>query len=112
MAQKVKWKLQKTYYGWRGELTLPPMIFRGKPAAIRVKAGARTRAGAIAKAAGIASQIADSPLLQAALPPGSAIAVKAISKLARAALKGKAGKVLKKLVGKGAKRLIKSLKFW
>jgi len=112
-ARALRWKVYKTYYGWRGVLYLPygtgtQMLKVTSPA----RKGKKGKAQAIKDAAGIASQIASNPLLQAALPPGTGIAVKAVGKLADAALKGKAGAVLKKLTGAGAKRLAKSLKFW
>ncbi len=110
---KIKWKLTRRGPDkWVGLIVLPSSgAGYGRGLNVRGPA-ATTKAGALAQAAGIANQIANNPLLAAAFPPGTGVAVKAISKLAIAAAKGKAGKILKKLTGKGAKRLVKALKFW
>ncbi len=79
---------------------------------MNVKAKGKTKAGAIQNAAQGALAIANNPLLQAVLPPGTGTAVKAVGLLAKAAKSGQAGKLLGKLKGPGAKRLAKALKFW
>jgi len=91
-------------------VTRPSYLRRTKPLAVR--ATSNTKAGALAHAAGIAQRIASNPLLQAALPPGSAQAIKAIDYLSKSAAAGKLASASKKIVGKGAKRLAKALKFW
>ena len=107
---KIKWKLKRRGPDkWVGTIVMPTM---GPGRGLAVSSAAGSKAQALAQAAGIASQIANNPLLQAALPPGTGLAVKAMGKLASSAAAGKAGKVLKKLTGKGAKRLVKALKFW
>lgn len=109
---RIKWKLKRRGPDlWVGTIVLPRGS--GLPGGLAVTGPqAKTKAGAILQAASIANQIASNPLLQAAFPPGTGVAVKAMGKLAAAAAKGKAGKLLKKLTGKGAKRLVKALKFW
>jgi hypothetical protein len=80
--------------------------------AIPVQAQGKTQQQALSNAAGLAESILDSPLLKAALPPGSGLAIEAI--------KGLAGskdikKALGKLTGEGAKRIggaLSKLKFW
>lgn len=110
---KIKWKIKRRGPDtWVGTIVLP----RGAGGMARglsvIGPVAATKADAISQAAAIANQIASNPLLQAAFPPGTGVAVKAIGRLAAAAAKGKAGRLLKKLTGKGAKRLVKALKFW
>jgi len=77
-----------------------------------VTAKGRTPAHAAMKAAALAQSMLKNPLFAAVAPPGSAAAVKALGLLARGFQSGDVQKVLKKFSGKGAKRLIKKLKFW
>ena len=128
---RVTWKIRKVgsgYEGWvilpfgvadlraaqRAGVAMPAQLAPGmRPLAI--KARADSGAGALASAAGFASGLMNNPLIQAALPPGSAAAVKAIQMLAKAGAAGKIAKVADKLIGPGAKRLgktLKKLKFW
>jgi len=88
----------------------PDLLRRTKP--IAVTARGPSKAHALAQAASVASRIANNPLLQAALPPGSSQAIKAIDYLSKSAAAGKLASASKKIVGKGAKRLAKALKFW
>lgn len=129
MTAVVRWKLRKTPAGYEGMVILPASLtaaaargqlpgraaervralhpsMRDKP--IAVKATATSAAGALAKAAGIAQKLAGNPLLQAIMPPGTGAAVSTIAKLAKSKA---AGKVMK-VIGPGAKRLAKALKFW
>lgn len=76
---------------------------------VAVKATHPTKEGALAKAADIASSIANNPIVSAVLPPGSGLAVKAVSGLAKAAASGHLEDVATKLIGPGAKRLASAL---
>lgn len=78
----------------------------------RVTARGKTPAHATMKAAALAQSMLKNPIFQAVAPPGSAAAVKAIGMLARGFQRGDVKRVLKKFTGKGAKRLVKKLKFW
>lgn len=114
----IRWSMRKLPNGeYEGMLTLVPVrdvgpgtIPRGKP--IKLKAQSKTKAGALLKASEVANQLVANPILQAAMPPGTGAAVKAVTALAQSAAAGKVGKVLKKLKGPGAKRIAKALKFW
>ena len=77
-----------------------------------VKAKGKTPADATMKAAALAQSMLKNPIFQAVAPPGSAAAVKAIGMLAHGFKSGRVQKVLKKFSGRGAKRLVKKLKFW
>ena len=110
--EKLKWKLVKVPGGWHGYITLPT---GGRGLTVRSltpKPGKRGKSAAIAEAGDLASAIADNPIISSLLPPGSGAAIKAASKLAKAVNVGKGVDVLKKMTGKGAKKLIKKLKFW
>jgi len=88
---------------------------RRRRRALAVKAKGRTPTGALLKAANLAAKLASNPVLSAVLPPGTGLAIKATQFLAKNALKGKLGKAMKLLRGKGAKRLgkaLKKFKFW
>ncbi len=109
--------------GYEAKVTIPSCIIApGEPGvrpmrtkAIAMKARGRTPTGALWKAASLANKLASNPILKSILPPGTSTAIKATRFLAKAALKGKLGKALKFVRGKGAKRLVKSLKkfkFW
>jgi len=96
--------------GYWGRIILPA----GK-AVVPIEVPGRTQAEAVSNAAGLASSLLKSPLLQAALPPGSGAAIEAIKMVGKYATKGKLKKGLKLLKGKGAKRVkkvLKKLKFW
>gem|GEM_PF-4890002 len=95
---------------FEGEIYLPLMGQNG--ACLPVRARGRTKADALSNAAGIAGQIASSPVLQAVLPPGASNAIGAVKMLSKYAKVGKLDKALGKIAGKGAKRLAKALKFW
>ncbi len=85
-----------------------PRRRKGLDKPIATQAQGETKADALASAAALAQRLANNPLLAAAMPPGTAAAVAAMSKIATSAAAGKVTKV----VGKGAKRLAKALKFW
>jgi hypothetical protein len=94
-----------------GNVTIPgaPGAFKaGKPVSLKVKG--KTKASALASAASVAKQIANNPYLSAVLPPGTGAAISAVEYLSKSAAAGKLEKAAKKVVGKGAKRLYKSLK--
>ncbi len=73
---------------------------------------ATTAGQALAQASSLASQIANNPLLQAALPPGAGIAVAAIDYLAKNETVGNLANAAKDVVGAGARRIADALKFW
>ena len=111
MAPRIKWKVvPRKGGGWWGIITLPAGLAR-----IPVKAPGKTQREALSTAAGLAESLLDSPILRAALPPGTGAAIKATKMLAKFAKKGLLKKGMKLLKGKGAKRIAKSLKklkFW
>ncbi len=110
-VQRVRWTLRRMPGGdYEGEIYLPMIGQNG--ACLPVRARGKTKADALNNAAGIAQQIASSPVLQAVLPPGASNAIGAVKMLSKFAKVGKLDKAMGKLVGKGAKRLAKALKFW
>jgi hypothetical protein len=98
---------------YAGMITLVPTrpLPSGHPAGkpIRLVAKSRTKAGALAKAASVAEKLLKNPILSSVMPPGTGAAIKAVSFLSKSAAAGKLEKAAKKYVGKGAKRLFKSL---
>lgn len=112
--RKIKWKIvprpASKGGGWAGVIVLPT----GK-LTTKVIAKGKTDREAMKNAAGLAEQLLDNPILAAALPPGTAQAVKATKLIAKYAKAGKVADALEKLTGKGAKRVkkvLKKLKFW
>lgn len=105
---KIAWKIQPIRGGYCATIIAPD----GDGGALAVSQVAKSKTSAILKAAGLAAKIAENPIMSTLLPPGTAKAIKIAGKLAAAVKLGKGAKFLKKLTGKGAKRLIKKLKFW
>lgn len=117
----IRWHMRKLPNGeWEGMVVLVPAqtipgapygmpgkLTKGKP--VKLVSRSQTKAGALAKASSVANKLMANPLVKAALPPGSAVAVKAISYLSKSAAAGQLEKAAKKVVGKGAKRLYKAL---
>lgn len=96
-ASGIKWNLRRTANGWEGEISLP--------GGIATKAPGQTKAKALRNAAGLADQIMSNPVLQTALPPQAALALKGIKLLSNA----KAAGAIKNVVFKapGLKKLAK-----
>ena len=95
---------------WEGTLVVPT----GKYRQVHVKGVGAKKSDAIARAGEMAQAIAKNPVLAAVLPPGSGVAVKAATEIARAVASGKASAVagvLGTYTGDGAKRLAKWLHF-
>lgn len=105
---KIAWNIKPIRGGYCATIITPD----GRGGAMTIKQRGKTKTDAILKAAGIAARIAGNPIMSAILPPGSAKAIMVAGKLAAAVKLGKGAKFLKKLTGKGAKRLVKKLKFW
>lgn len=112
---KISWKLKRTAPNqYQGIVILPLAAIPGKRAAgpLAIKATGSSAASALSKAANIADRIASNPIIASVLPPGSSVALKATKYLAKAAKVGKLADAASKVVGPGAKRLLKALKFW
>ena len=110
----IKWAMKKLPDGsFEGMVVMVPAANAGpwsKSKPIKLVAKSKTAAGALAKASSVAKMISKNPLLSAALPPGSGVALKAISYLSKSAAAGKLSSAAKKVTGKGAKRLYSALK--
>jgi len=124
MTTTIKWAMrQHPDKSWTGELYVPLEQMFG-PARGQMKyakfssaqpgspLAPKSKAEALQQASSLASKILGNPLLQAALPPGAGVAVSAINYLADSAVAGDLASAAKNVVGKGAKRLAKALKFW
>ncbi len=113
---RIKWQLHAIPGGYRGTITIPVGLVRAggrtRKRVVKVRAKGKTKGSALSQAASMASKLATNPVLSAVLPPGSGTAIKAVGLLSKAVDSGAAGAVLKKLKGPGAKRLVKTLKFW
>ena len=111
MTETIRFAVRRTGSGFEGEVILPIGATDAAGFArhrVHVTAKGPTRESALSKAAGVADQIAQNPIVQAALPPGSGAAVSALKYLSKTGI----DKGMKKIVGAGAKRLAKALKFW
>lgn len=117
----IKWKLTKSADGWEGSIEIPIEIpgTLAAPGArrvsgIAVKAKAKDKAVALGKAATVAKmiegQMAAHPELAAILPPGTGLALQAISGIAKSALAGKLESALARHTGPAIKRLGKALR--
>lgn len=110
----IKWRLDKTPTGWVGMLviptdeTLPPGI-----SGVGVMGKGKTKAQALGRAAIAAGKIetlmAEHPELQAIMPPGAPLALKAITGIAKSAMAGRIEEGLKHKTGPAIKRLMKVL---
>lgn len=98
-TQRVTWKLKPSAGGgYEGEIVIPLPV-----APVKVATRGRNKKEALARAAAAANSIASNPLLAAVLPPGTPLAVKAITELS------KDPAAIARFAGPGAKRLVKAL---
>lgn len=106
-SRKLSFRVRRVPGGYQGMVVLPVGV-----ATIPITAKGKTPQQALKRASGLADKLMNSDILQAALPPQARLAVKAVKMLSKHASAGKLAKGLKKITGKGAKRLAKALKFW
>ena len=94
MNGNVNFKVRRTSDGWEGTVTLPSA---GGAASAVVTAKGPTKSTALSRATGLASQVLNSPVFKALLPPQAALALKAAGQLAKVGPKiaNIAAKVLK-----------------
>ncbi len=119
-TMSIKWAMRRHPDGtYTGEIYVPIMQMGGGIKYLKTMsaqpgspAAPTSKGAALSQAAGLAQKIIGNPLLQAALPPGTGVAVQAIKKLADSEAVGKLASAAKDIVGKGAKRLASALKFW
>ena len=95
------WKWKRVGGTWVGTVTIP---FPGRTVAISTTG--RKRVDALLAAATAAKAIASNPLLSAVLPPGTPLAIEAITRIA----KSPTAKTLRRFAGPGAKRLASALR--
>lgn len=77
-------------------------------APVAIKTKGRSKREAISRAASVAKAITQNPLVASVLPPGTGLAVEAISRLAKSK---DIGAALQSFKGEGAKRLANALGF-
>ena len=100
-AQRVTWKLRPAAGGgYEGEIIIPMPV---SAAPVKVSTRGANKQQAIQRAAAAANSIVSNPLLSAVLPPGTGVAVKAITSLAADP------SAITRFAGPGAKRLVKAL---
>lgn len=80
--------------------------------ALTATAPGDSKGQAIARAAQLAENMLENPILAALVPPQAKLALAVAKKLGVAQHAGKLASVTSKIVGPGAKRLAKALKFW
>jgi len=114
---KVTWKLRRDGDGWCGEISIPydPSVMPGGGGMV-VRAQAQpTKAHALGKAATAAKlieqQMQEHPALAALLPPGTGLALTAMSGIAKSAMAGRLEEALSHHAGPAIKRLGKVLGF-
>jgi hypothetical protein len=95
-------------FGW-GDLARAATKATSKVSKVAVKAASSTPAGALLKATATIAELAQNPVLQAVLPPGTGAALKATLLVTRAVQAGKGKAALARLKGPGAKRLASAL---
>lgn len=104
---RITWKLAPDGKGgWIGliDLGVDPRAVSGGGKLVAMARGA-DKPTALGKAAVIAKNALENPLIAAIMPPQAAIAVKAISALSKAASVGKLDDAVKKFTGPAVKRL-------
>lgn len=100
-TQRVKWNLRPSAGGgYEGEIVIPMPV---SAAPVKVSTRGRSKQQALQRAAAAANSIVSNPLLSAVLPPGTGVAVKAITSLATDPA------AITRFAGPGAKRLVKAL---
>lgn len=132
-ATRVRWKIRRLGNGsYEGMVILPGSVqavadnwlrSRKVPAHVRRRAVKRFSAGqvtraakgrsaghALARAAAGAHKLLQNPLVQAAMPPGSAAAVKGLAIASKYVSAGDVASAAKKIGGPGAKRLFGAIK--
>jgi hypothetical protein len=103
----IKWRLQPDGKGgFVGSIEIPlnPGAVNGGGRVVAMAKGG-DKATALGKAAVIAKQITENPIVAALMPPQAAVAVKAISALSKSAAVGKLAEAASKFTGPAMKRL-------
>jgi len=104
----IEWEIRNTSRGYEARLTwASPHNRAGELPGSVAMVGADPRE-AILRAATIASALAESPIAQAVMPPGTAAAITAIRRLASSK---DLRRTASRFVGKGARRLARALGF-
>lgn len=93
---RIRWKVRRRGNKWDGSVEFP-LGTLGAPVA--VTATANNGAAALVRGGDLASRLADNPAIAALLPPGGALALKALASPAGREALSKAGKKLKKVFG-------------
>ena len=112
---KVTWQLRRDGDGWSGVVNIPinPAAMPGGGVISVASKAQPTKAAALGKAATAAKMVEDQmakhPALAALLPPGTGLALHAMSGIAKSAVAGKLEKALSKHAGPAIKRLGKVL---
>jgi len=104
----VNWELRRAVSGWEASLGWDP----GGDGGVTVNATGESKGEAISRAAVLAEKVMDNPIVAALMPPQAKLAFEVAKKLGVAQNVGKLADVASTVVGPGAKRLVKALKFW
>lgn len=108
---QIKWRLAPDGRGgWIGviDVGIDPRAMSGG-GVVRSIARGPDKATALAKAAALADNIVENPILAAILPPQAGLAVKAVKALSKSAMAGKLEDAVKGFTGPAVKRLGKVL---
>jgi hypothetical protein len=102
----VKWKLRRIGGGWAGTITLPV-----GPCSVKATGRGPTKATALSRASGLAEKVLNDPLLQAAMPPQAALALRGVKQLSSVAKQGQGAvkAVTKALKSKTLRKVGKAL---
>jgi hypothetical protein len=100
----IKWTLRKTADGWEGEIVLPVGVTQSLS-----RARGSSKGQALARAASLASRVAQDPVVRALLPPQVRAGLAATQLLARAARAGKLLSVAKRFRSSPARHLVRAL---
>lgn len=91
----------------------PGVVAGGGGLKIKATGGGATskeaKATALAKAAAVAQKIADNPVMSAILPPGSDVAIKAISTLSKSAAAGRLSEAAQAFAGPAMSRVANAI---
>lgn len=110
MSSDIHWEMSPLPGGgWKGTIRLPVVGPLSGRSVVSASASGPTKADALLKAGGIADQIINNPVISALLPPGSALALEATKRIARAVKGGAAGDVIRQIGGAAGQRLATAL---
>ena len=110
MSNNVHWRMRKVAPDrWQCVVGVGSLYPEEDEVHYTTRATGETPAKALVKAAGIAQEVANNPIVSALLPPQAKLALSAATLIGKSAAAGKAANAIAKFSGPGISRLMKAL---